>query len=359
MIDSAAKMKEGVAFLSNSFSPSPAFPLLIFFLLQGAAAARSHLIKSLRERDAKLEKIFSQYTAPADPLQKVKTYWLALDTARLPVKSEETNVVTAWGYGFKPFYHSQYPTLFSCTYTHVASKKTVVVTKGTVDDADGHDDDDSFGITCPAPTAVASKRAYTLVITYDSSAGSREIPFRGSPGRNVLTFDKVWTSVAFIGGKAMVTTGGVYRGSKYLCEFQQFDNPLLKKQNLGMFPNPRVDLLDCGKLPTGFPIVGNTSKVVFTIRSIGGGGPILRGGRGTSTVHLQACGNGIKDGSETDVDCGGACAKKCAQSQKCRINDGQCAPRPVIAQPLSPCPPTRAFFVSLVRASTLSLPLCL
>ena len=35
---------------------------------------------------------------------------------------------------------------------------------------------------------------------------------------------------------------------------------------------------------------------------------------------LDRCTNSVKDGDETDVDCGGSCAKKCGNGQSCKVN---------------------------------------
>ena len=40
-------------------------------------------------------------------------------------------------------------------------------------------------------------------------------------------------------------------------------------------------------------------------------------GTGTTIIELPTCQNGIKDGSESDVDCGGLCKQKCGPQKKC------------------------------------------
>ena len=46
-------------------------------------------------------------------------------------------------------------------------------------------------------------------------------------------------------------------------------------------------------------------------------------GAGTNVIELPTCQNGIKDGSEADVDCGGLCKQKCGPQKKCAKN-GDC-----------------------------------
>ncbi|HEY2746923.1 MAG TPA: hypothetical protein VGL86_20010 [Polyangia bacterium] len=45
----------------------------------------------------------------------------------------------------------------------------------------------------------------------------------------------------------------------------------------------------------------------------------------TMTCVANSCGDGILDGTETDVDCGGACATKCKEGQVC-LSSSDCAP---------------------------------
>jgi hypothetical protein len=43
-----------------------------------------------------------------------------------------------------------------------------------------------------------------------------------------------------------------------------------------------------------------------------------------STCAVPACNDGVQNGTETDVDCGGSCTTKCATGKKC-AGDGDCA----------------------------------
>ena len=46
-------------------------------------------------------------------------------------------------------------------------------------------------------------------------------------------------------------------------------------------------------------------------------------GTGSTTIELPTCTNGIKDGAEPDVDCGGLCKQKCGPQKKC-TKGGDC-----------------------------------
>lgn len=49
-----------------------------------------------------------------------------------------------------------------------------------------------------------------------------------------------------------------------------------------------------------------------------------QGGCGTVAGHCL-CDDGVKNGAETDVDCGGACGGTCTTGQRCGASDGNCA----------------------------------
>ena len=46
-------------------------------------------------------------------------------------------------------------------------------------------------------------------------------------------------------------------------------------------------------------------------------------GTGSTVIELPTCQNGIKDGAEPDVDCGGLCKVKCGPQKKC-TKGGDC-----------------------------------
>ena len=77
--------------------------------------------------------------------------------------------------------------------------------------------------------------------------------------------------------------------------------------------------LDCGRQPSGFAITGTTAAAIFelfvkgTKNKASYAGPVGLG----PIVQLNTCTNGIKDGEETDKDCGGLCSG-CVGGQVCK-----------------------------------------
>jgi hypothetical protein len=67
----------------------------------------------------------------------------------------------------------------------------------------------------------------------------------------------------------------------------------------------------------GNPAVGGVSTVSTTAR----GGAL--GSGGSRTTAAPSCTDKLKNGDETDVDCGGSCETKCAFGKKC-TGDGDC-----------------------------------
>jgi len=74
--------------------------------------------------------------------------------------------------------------------------------------------------------------------------------------------------------------------------------------------------LNCGKQPTGFTIKLTSQRVKLSIKLKGSSTAATYAGTGTNLIELPTCQNGLKDGSESDVDCGGLC-KKCGPQKKC------------------------------------------
>lgn len=81
-----------------------------------------------------------------------------------------------------------------------------------------------------------------------------------------------------------------------------------------------------GKQPvfSGQPAKGTTIETFLTVSVTGSSEKALYSGSGTpGHVDLDACKNGIKDGTESDVDCGGLCSLKCASTKACKL-DSDC-----------------------------------
>jgi len=75
--------------------------------------------------------------------------------------------------------------------------------------------------------------------------------------------------------------------------------------------------LNCGKQPTGFTIKLTSQRVKLAIKLKGSSTAATYAGTGTTIIELPTCQNGIKDGSESDLDCGGLCKQKCGPQKKC------------------------------------------
>jgi len=75
--------------------------------------------------------------------------------------------------------------------------------------------------------------------------------------------------------------------------------------------------LNCGKQPTGFTIKLTSQRVKLSIKLKGTSTTATYAGTGTTVIELPTCQNGIKDGAESDLDCGGLCKQKCGPQKKC------------------------------------------
>lgn len=78
----------------------------------------------------------------------------------------------------------------------------------------------------------------------------------------------------------------------------------------------------CVTCPAGQTVCPNACVATATdVNNCGTCGHVCPGGACVSGVCQ--CGNGAKDGTETDVDCGGTCTAKCAVNKGCAVN-GDC-----------------------------------
>lgn len=185
----------------------------------------------------------------------------------------------------------------------------------------------AFAVICPSPVMVDKKRSYTLSIKWLGGEDAVAIPYNGAAKQDVLTFDMTWTAVRTVpNGHIIVDVDGLDVDVKHTCKFTQPDNDEIHKTADAAFVSDmKGKKLDCGTQPTGFAIDGTLSPVVFEIFVRGtktkasyagpaGNGPV---------VQLDTCRNLVKDGDETDQDCGGLCGG-CGPEKACKV-DNDCA----------------------------------
>lgn len=200
-----------------------------------------------------------------------------------------------------------------------ADAKQTVKTSGTVVAGDDKSYK-TYSIACHSPQYVDKKTTYHLSLVYADAKGDRSIPFQGIKGRETLMYDMVWTAVTFVNSEVIVDVAGLDVKKGYICEFTDESNSNIKKLTDSKFDSKYK--LNCGKQPTGFSIKLTKSRVKLTIKVKGSSTTATYAGKGSTLIELPTCTNGVKDGSESDKDCGGLCPK-CGPQKSC-AKDGDC-----------------------------------
>ena len=294
--------------------------------LKDQQTAYAKIALTVQETFAKQDTTLRDLTAKTtnglvDPLRREEIYWLALDPVLMPTDSP-ASVVHALGVGMAPYFHPRYPDMFSCTFTNTGTKKAFV-SSGRVEAKDHASAVATFSIACATPEFVKARTVYTLGIKYNDVDGARTIAFKGTKGRNTLTFDMVWQRATFVGPAVLVDVAGFVANLKYMCSFQLSGPKGTKKEVEAAFVKGSKQVLSCGNQPTGFTVVGTVAPVTLKIFIKGTSRYAFYSGKETEVIQLPACQNGVLDGAETDVDCGGLCSIKCASAKKCKA-DSDC-----------------------------------
>jgi hypothetical protein len=209
--------------------------------------------------------------------------------------------------------------MFECTFTPKSG--AAIVTGGKVGKVvDGGET--YFALECMSPQA-KSKVAYTVSVKWVDGEGKKEIPFKGTTGKDSIQFTMTWTSVE-IGATILAHVAGMDEEAAYQCEFVQGTST--KFTTASFVEGKSGKQLSCGKQPTGFDIVGAYSAVDFKIKKKGTSTYVEYAGAEENgfKVSLPTCMNSVKDGDESDVDCGSACGdagfSKCQPMKLCNSN---------------------------------------
>jgi len=171
-----------------------------------------------------------------------------------------------------------------------------------------------YALQCDSPAYVTQKTKYSISVVYKDGKGAKKIPFQGVSGMAMLAFDMIWTKVAKQGSSIVVDVNGLDAKTTYMCQFADAASSAKKLQEARFLTKYK---LDCGKQPSGFKISIRTSRVVLKILAKGTTQFATFTGTGSETIELDSCANGVKDGAETDTDCGGGACGKCAYGKAC------------------------------------------
>ena len=252
-------------------------------------------------------------------------YWM--DTSVAANETISTTIVTAnlngyvlkvLGVGFSAYYNPQFQVSFICNFYNPAfGNKT---TFGLV----LYDPIASFlfyHVECPVPVIAM---ALPVTISLYKSTGQL-YPFGGFNDANILTVQYYWTSVVTTVANTLAVTGlgfNVLTAKIYKCIFigKNSTNGVVTKSYFNTASN--LTLLNCGLTPAGFAVVSGTSTVNLTIfeANVDNSTGYQVQPIGSAAITYSTCLDGVKDGDETDVDCGGGtCGLRCAPGKSCLV----------------------------------------
>lgn len=268
--------------------------------------------------------------SPADPssaftgLLETPLVWLGFSTAapgrRMgPAGVGAVRELSIAGIGFDQLNSPELDTLFSCRVTSVSNASAAVNSAPTgVSPGDGANG--APRVVCSLPSWPHPLGQATVQLNYLGNATSTAVPFQGALGGNVLTFVQSYDQATLNHTAMVVTVTGV--------GFAPGDNLTCGYAAGGVSATVQAVALNtttivCDSIPAGRLRLGDGYNVpiMVTVMNPGGAAMAFGGVTGGNVVTLvDSCADGILDGNETDVDCGGAgrCSR-CAMSDNCRV----------------------------------------
>jgi hypothetical protein len=234
---------------------------------------------------------------------------------------EATNVLASTimlaGVGLEQYFNPLFTTMFTCTFKPTSGNS--VETSGKVTKIDG----EYFAIACPGPSMVKKTTSFTVSVAWNDKNGKTTIPFTGIDGANVVKFTALYTKLTQTTDtkQLIVDVKGLDVNAKYQCEFADTNSETTKTIPASFVRDTFGSKLSCGNSPNGFTIVGVYSSVTFSLLNLDTKEYVLNGGSDSNILNLNICANGIQDGTESDVDCGGKCVPlyTCGASKKCQV----------------------------------------
>eukprot|EP00041_Stephanoeca_diplocostata_P042096 m.10158 g.10158 ORF g.10158 m.10158 type:complete len:689 (-) comp7250_c0_seq1:3439-5505(-) len=152
------------------------------------------------------------------------------------------------------------------------------------------------------------------------------VPFMGGTGQNLLSFTQTYLSAA-LSSTLDIIVSGVGFGSNVTCTFT-FRSSVATVQLHQTAVSTTPVAANCGPLPVSrlIPATGGGLDVPIQVSVRDSTGPIaFTGSESADIVRIvDTCTDGVQDGGETDVDCGGnGTCPRCGQLQGC-VQDTDC-----------------------------------
>jgi hypothetical protein len=242
--------------------------------------------------------------------------WVGLNQSRTPVVDGELTVLT---YGMEKLYNKWMPEFFHCVLQNEDGQNisTPLRSLTPIRDAPG------YFINCSLPDAdhwPLAKRKATVSVWFQRTVA---VPFHGMPENKIVQLYVGWISYSRSGptsgfvtvnGSLDIKAEGLSLNRMYNLTFKDKKNSVtaqsspLSSQFIS-FPIPLWNRTNDKRT-----VVNSTLK----LSSSKDGTIPFNGKAGGNFFIFYLCFNGLKDGDESDIDCGGSCAIACGNNQKCQ-----------------------------------------
>jgi hypothetical protein len=290
------------------------------------------------EASSQIATLNSTVTTLATELEQAATgsaTWYSHDAQTgmmLTSDAGEARTMVISGYNFGAHYDGGHTTnMIAVKFAHVGPKEASADMDFTVPTAvQRSKEGDFFFIAIEAPE-FEKDATFKVSLSLAAVAGNPTIPFVGASGADQIKFYEAWATAATSEGAVTITGGGFNADVSYECRFTDSAGTAQKTDATVESPHK----IECGKAPAGFKVAEDGPYAELTVALLDGTTVIpFIGDSGQDQIEVDTCFNGAKDGSESDVDCGGHCApcdngKACATDDDCvaRCSEKKCARR--------------------------------
>ncbi|XP_065191751.1 uncharacterized protein LOC135822844 [Sycon ciliatum] len=243
-------------------------------------------------------------------------YWVSFNTTMVPARGYTRLEFITFGFG--DLYNTQSPPSYACQIS--SSRQTLISEYTRITMAYGP----YYVIVCTVPEwTFADSKTFSEPVTISLwFLGQVEIPFVGLPQWQTATMYTGVTGASMQVGSVELSAAGLDTSLSYVC---RFSDALITTQYADTSP---LSASSSSKVLCPIPVwTASTKRSVSTnvdlyiVTTTYTKVPFQA--KPKPTFIINSCSDGVKDGDETDVDCGGSCTTKCIAGKVCQ-QDNDC-----------------------------------
>ncbi|XP_065179688.1 uncharacterized protein LOC135810149 isoform X2 [Sycon ciliatum] len=267
-------------------------------------------------------------------------YWLNLDKPILAANTPNQILRVATG-NMEKFFHPLYEASFKCKFYGLSSSRTMYSSKAALtSEVYPKTGKIYYQVNCTAPTwtlrssssgAPVQMEIVNVTLWFQDIM---EVPFSGMGTSNQVQFAVGWfNTITQADGSVLIRGIGFNTIVSFLCQFSNTSS-----LGLMLHVNATTQLADNSSYircnPPHWNFTGDSRINVLTQVRIFEEDPVTKavlrevpfvGTPKTDDLYMYyRCRDGVSNGAEVDVDCGGLCPNLCPQGAKCNV-DSDCA----------------------------------